>query len=121
MMQPEHICFSPLNWRHITVSYKSEINIWHLEQCDNKRFKTSKTRFILPAIKDESQIMIFPEFKDEFSYPLNSITNLDEELGTRVEEILDKRERHIFKTLCWSSSGDEILFVTASSYIFRVN
>jgi hypothetical protein len=120
LMSPEYVCFSPVNWRHITVAYKNEINIWNIELCDSKDTKTTKTRFIMPITDGnvEEQV-VASEFKDEFKYPFKAIAGLDEDYGEVINEVLDKRERHQFKSLCWSNF-DEIMFTTKENYIFRV-
>jgi hypothetical protein len=124
IIQPDQISFCPLNWRILAVAYKNEINIWNMEQCDTKLFKSYKSRLILPPISDQQLIEqheITSEFKDEFNYPLDSITNLENELAVAIEDILDKQERHVFKAMCWTNNKDEIIFVSKLNYIFKVN
>lgn len=119
-MNPEYIGFSPFNWRHITVAYKNEVNIWLLEQFNDDRVKTTNLRFILPPVEENSkEIALASDFKDEFSYPLNTITNLEDNYAVIVEETLEKRPRHLFKTLCWSNT-DEILVSSDQNCIFKV-
>ena len=126
LMQPEHICFSPTNWRHITVAYKSEINVWNLELCEPKRMKAVKKRIRLPLSdqnigKELSAVGPgIQELKDEFQYSFNAISGLNENVyGSILEDILDKRPRHTFKSLCWSSV-DEIMISSNENYIFKV-
>lgn len=123
-MYPEHVCFSPTNWRNISVAYKNEIHLWNLEICDPQRVKTNKTRFRMPlsnkgsgsAIKESA----LSRLKDEFEYSSNVISGLsDETNGTILDEILDNSPRHLFKSLCWSNV-DEILIATNENYIFKV-
>lgn len=119
-MYPEYVCFSPTNWRHITVAYNNEINLWHLEQFNQDRVKITSTRFILPPTDTNTiETVVGSDFKDEFNYPNSTITNLDEDFSTTIDEILDKRRRHVFKSMCWSSI-DEILISTLENYIFKV-
>jgi hypothetical protein len=34
---------------------------------------------------------------------------------------LDRRERHEFRSACWSSNGEQLLIATKSNYVFRVS
>ena len=45
---------------------------------------------------------------------------MDDETGKIIDEILDKRERHSFKSLCWIN-GEEMVVTTKNNYIFKVN
>ncbi|CAF0746511.1 unnamed protein product [Brachionus calyciflorus] len=119
LMYPEFVTFSPTNWRHLTVAYKTEINIWKLEQFDSEKFKTNNTRFLLPISDNQvEEQVVGPEFKNEFDYPNNAITNLDEKNAHLIDEILDPRKRHTLKSICWSNI-DEILVSTNENYIFK--
>lgn len=121
LMYPDFVCFSPTNWRNLTIAYKTEINVWKLEQFDNHRFKTNNTRLLLPLTDD--QVMeeeIGSGFIDEFTYPKNSIANLPENYEHLVDEILDQRKRHFLRAICWSNI-DEFLISTSENYIFKVN
>lgn len=118
--QPSCMYFCPINWRRLIVAYKSEINIWNLEQFDNDRIKSTKKRFILPPTdRNVEEEQVGAQFKEEFSYNNLAITGLDENLNDRIEEILDKRERHAFGSLCWVNF-DEILVSTRENHIFKV-
>ena len=116
-----------MNWRHISVAYKNEIHFWNLEIFEPKRVKTTKTRLRLPLSSFQKTVdrsiadATVSNLKDEFEYSFNVISGLNEEkYGTILEEILDNRPRHLFKSLCWSNS-DEILISTNENYIFKVN
>ena len=69
-MYPEHVCFSPTNWRNISVAYKNEIHLWNLEICDPQRVKTNKTRLRMPLSNKGSESAIkesaLSRLKDEF-------------------------------------------------------
>lgn len=119
-MYPDFVCFSPTNWRNLTIAYKTEINVWKLEQFNNHRFKANSSRFIMPLSDNQVPQETFNlEFNDEFSYPKNAIANLNENYEHLVDEILDKRKRHLLKAICWSNA-DEILISTNENYIFKV-
>ena len=120
-MNPSFVCFSPTNWRQIAVAYKKEINLWSLDVCDLKRVKAIKKRFLLPPTEHNTQEeVVGPEFKDEYKLPNNAIAGLDDDYSDLVDEILDKRERHSFRTMSWSNV-DEFLVSSDSNYIFKVN
>lgn len=117
---PEKISFSPINWRQIAVAYEHEVTVFNIEQFNKERIKTTKSRFYLPTFENEPEKKIFSEFKDEFTYPVNAITNLDEEKGEVIDLILDKRERHKFSALTWTTDACEIIIVSKSNCIFKV-
>ena len=119
MTQPESISFSPLNWRNICVAYEKEINVYKIEQCDTKKIKTLHNRFVLPLLNDQQENIIFADFKDEFKYPTNSITVLNDGYGEIIDELLDKRERHVFSAICWTNT-EEILIATKKNFILKV-
>lgn len=121
MSLPEHISFSPINWRSLCVAYTNELYVWNIEQFSDLQVLTKKNRLYLPSVSTELVKGIFSEFKDEFSYSLNAITNLDDEKGEQIEHLLDEREKHTFQTLCWTNDPDEILIVTANNHIFKVS
>ena len=118
-MYPDCIKFSALNWRYITVAYKQELRIWNLELFDNKKVKITNKRFLLPPTNDnQSEMMVGVEFKDEFNYPNSAIASLDEDHASVIDEVLDKRKRHTFKTLLWISNS-EILVCTNENFLFK--
>ena len=123
-MYPEHVCFSPTNWRNISVAYKNEIHLWNLEICDPQRVKTNKTRLRMPLSnkgnESASKESALSRLKDEFVQSSNVISGLsDETNGAILDEILDNSPRHFYKSHCWSNV-DEILISTNENYIFKV-
>ena len=121
LLQPECVQFSPLNWRNIVVAYKQEITVWSLEIFDNKRVKTNSKRFQLPPTNDNiPEQVVGTEFKEEFKYPYSAIAYLKEPYASTIDEVLDRRQRHSFKSLVWLSGG-EILVCTNENLIFKVN
>ena len=118
-MQPECIKFSPLNWRQITVAYKQELHVWNLELFDNKKVKSTSKRFLLPPTNDNiSELVVGAEFNEEFTYPYSAIASLDENHASVIDEVLDKRRRHTFKTLLWINNA-EILVCTNENFLFK--
>jgi len=118
---PEFVCFSPTNWRHVTVAYKHEINIWNLEQFDSKKSKITKRKVLMPSLESSSEeLVVGAEFPDYIKYPTNIIAEASEEYAERIDEMLIKSERHQFKALCWSNQ-DEIFIASDKSYLFKVN
>jgi hypothetical protein len=120
MSLPEQISFSPINWRNLCVAYKNELYVWTIDQFSDLEVLTRKSRFYLPSMSNESVKGIFSDFKDEFSYSINAITNLDDDKGQLIEHLLDEREKHNFQTLCWTNEADEMLIVTENNHIFKV-
>ena len=119
-MQPKCVCFSPTNWRYVTVAYEQEVNIWNLELFDDKRVKTTHKRFLLPPSDDNTpDLMVDPDFKSEFQYPYSAIASLEETYAEVIDEVLDKRKRHAYRSLVWSNT-DDILVSTNENYIFKV-
>lgn len=119
-MYPDFVCFSPTNWRNLIIAYKSEINVWKLEQFDNNRFKTNKSRYLLPLKDNQTpEEVISFEFIDEFSYSKNSIADLSQKQEYLIDEILDKRKRHFLKSICWLNLN-EFLISTNENFIFKV-
>lgn len=120
LMYPDFVCFSPINWRNLIIAYKTEINVWKLEQFDQNRFKTNKTRFLLPVNDEQTpEEIVGSEFMDEFSYPKNSIADLPQNQEYLIDEILDKRKRHFLRSICWSNIN-EFLISTNENFIFKV-
>ena len=118
-MHPECIKFSPLNWRHVIVAYKQELRIWNLELFDSKKVKSTSKRFLFPPTNDNiSEMVVGAEFNEEFTYPYSAIASLDEDHATVIDEVLDKRKRHTFKSLLWISNS-EILVCTNDNFIFK--
>lgn len=118
--QPEQIYFCPTNWRRIMVAYKSEINVWNLDQFDVDRMKCKNHRLILPITDDSvEEEQVAPEIKDEFETNNLAITGLDETYKDLIEEVLDKRARHILVYSNWLND-DDILVSTHENYIFKV-
>lgn len=119
--RPEDLSFCPTNWRRLTVAYKSELNVWNLDQFDSDRIKSFNQRFVFPVTDDSvDEEQVAPEFKEEFESSKLAITGLNEAYKENIEDILDKRKRHQFSCLCWLSN-DEVLVSTQANYIFRVN
>jgi hypothetical protein len=121
LMNPELVCFCPTNWRKICVAYGGEVNVWSLEQFDNDRVKSTSSRFVLPTTdRDEPDARVAPQFKDEFACNNLAITNLDETYANAIEQVIDKRERHLFGAICWINA-DEFIVSTKANYIFKVD
>jgi hypothetical protein len=120
-MNPSYICFSPTNWRQIAVAYQKEIVLWNLDICDMKRVKSIKKRYLLPPTEHNvEEEVVGPEFKDEYKLPNTAIAAVDDDYSDLVDEIMDKRERHSFRTMAWSNV-DEFLVSSDQNYIFKVN
>jgi hypothetical protein len=118
-MQPECIKFSPLNWRQITVAYKQELHVWNLELFDNKKVRSTSKRFLFPPTNDNiPELVVGAEFNEEFTYPYSAIASLDENHATVIDEVLDKRRRHTFKSLLWINNA-EILVCTNENFLFK--
>ncbi len=122
---PEHVCFSPMNWRHLMCAYKNDIHVYQIEHFDSQRYKTTLLKhFRLPTKTNDQQnheqSAIDEDDKDEFLYPLRAIAHLDEAYTSEIEAQIDKSERHEFRTVCWSSS-DEILIASKENYVFKLS
>lgn len=117
---PKHMSFSPVNWRNVAIAYENEIKFHTIEQFDQQTVKTMPSRIAMPKLEDSQDDGILADFTDEFDYPTNAITNVDDESGEVIDEILDRRKGHSLKCLCWISV-DEILIATKHNSIFRVN
>ena len=118
-MQPECIKFSPLNWRQITVAYKQELHVWNLELFDNKKVRSTSKRFLFPPTNDNiSELVVGAEFNAEFTYPYSAIASLDENHANMIDEVLDKRRRHTFKSLLWINNA-EILVCTNENFLYK--
>lgn len=118
---PEFVCFSPTNWRHVTVAYKNEIHIWSLEQFDSKKSKMAKRKVLMPSLESSSvELVVGAEFPDYIKYPTNIIAEASEEYAEKIDEVLVKNERHQFKALCWSNE-DEIFIASDKCHLFKVN
>lgn len=118
--KPEQLGFCSTNWRHITVAYKTELNVWNLDQFDEEQVKLKKQRFILPVTDDSvEEEQVAPEFKDEFETSTLAITGLNETYEEQIEEILDHKTRHKLVCFCWLNN-DEILVSTETNYILKV-
>ena len=118
---PNFVCFSPTNWRNVTVAYDYEINIWLLEQCESIS-KVAKTRFLLPRYDlVDNQIVdkVYIEtLRVDENYPNTTIARIDERFEDVIDESLDKSLKQKFNTLCWNSS-DEIYFSTDLNFIYK--
>jgi WD40 repeat protein len=114
-----NICFSPTNWRFISVAYKNEINIWNIQECNKNHTKIIKRRFLLPELNKNGIESTEYHVENEYSYPNGAITCLDEEHEEIIEEILERKIRCRFKSLCWTNN-EEIFIATKENYLLKV-
>lgn len=117
---PDSLSFCPTNWRRIGVVYKSELNVWNLDQFDNERIKAKSQRFVAPVTEASSEDeQVASEFKHDFETSLQAITEVHDVDEERIAEILDKRTRHELACFCWLNT-DELLVSTKANHIFKV-
>lgn len=100
--------------------YKSEVNVWNLDQFDSERIKAKCQRFVPPVTENcVEEEKVAPEFKNEFETSPLAITGLDDTDEEKIVEVLDKRERHQLVCYCWLNN-EEVLVSTRANYIFKV-
>lgn len=120
---PLNVCFSPTNWRHISVAYENHVEIWKIEQCDEE-IKKSKTNFNLPpvisgeVIEANNEIDFNGNQTGKEPYPNSVIAGVDEKLEDDLDELLDKNEKQKFQSSCWGID-DDVYVATNLNHVYR--